>query len=172
MCGALAILAPTTLRGDLREKPAVRRRLRPRARSFCYARHKTQHRRVHGRSTGSSLLSASTWPQAGCSERPRRRRPASTEPSGWLRAQLGAARAGPARATNLGLPNKRAQRLLTDRRARAPLPARGRSPIQGHASSPASTVAAPCAPALRHRYCNIPPTIEATSCRRPEMPNF
>ena len=52
-----------------------------------------------------------------------------------LRAQLGAARAGLARATNLGLPNKRAQRRLTDRRARARarLRAREGNPIRGHA---------------------------------------
>ena len=46
------------------------------------------------------------------------------------RAQLGAARAGKARATNLGLPNKRAQRLLTDRRARA------RARLRARASDP------------------------------------
>ena len=45
------------------------------------------------------------------------------ERPGWagrpcLRAQLGAARAGPARARNLGLPSKRDRRCLTDRRSR------------------------------------------------------
>jgi hypothetical protein len=35
---------------------------------------------------------------------------------GRLRAQLGAARAGQARATNLGHPNKRARRLLKNQR--------------------------------------------------------
>ena len=67
------------------------------------------------------------------------RAPATTAAGLALRAQLGAARAGHARArraraTNLGLPNKRALRRLTDRRARARarLRARESNPIQGH----------------------------------------
>src|SRR4051812_12280982 len=52
-----------------------------------------------------------------------------------LRAQLGATRAGKARATNLGLSNKRAPRLLTDRRARARARARASDPNLGTRTS-------------------------------------